>query len=392
MTSWNQAVVVFRKEIKDAFRDRRAIASILFGAIVGPIMVGFMLNRLAERQRQVLEITIPVVGMEYAPALIDWLRQQAGVDVVQGPVDPEASVRNGAEHVIVVIPSDFQKRFRSSSPVDVRSRVGRLANDFAAVHVRVRRLLERYNGEIGTLRLVGRGVSPAIASPLRLEELEVSSAQQRAARILGFIPLFIVLAAFTAGMQMRLIPRLASVNAVRSNRSSSTRRPGGRSSQEGGSAATVAAMLGVLLTTALVPACFDTFRCTNWRSISPWAGADCRAAGCGAAYVPAVHGHPDLPRHLRAIVQGSADLHGNADPVPDDSRNRRLCLFARHAGVDVSHSSAGSTRITAADALGAKPTPVWAFVSAGAGAFACSVLLLQLTTRLLQRERIIFSR
>ena len=45
MTSWNQAVVVFRKEIKDAFRDRRAIASILFGAIVGPIMVGFMLNR-----------------------------------------------------------------------------------------------------------------------------------------------------------------------------------------------------------------------------------------------------------------------------------------------------------------------------------------------------------
>jgi sodium transport system permease protein len=48
--------------------------------------------------------------------------------------------------------------------------------------------------------------------------------------------------------------------------------------------------------------------------------------------------------------------------------------------------------VLAADALGAKPTPVWAFVSAGAGAFACSVLLLQLTTRLLQRERIIFSR
>ena len=39
----------------------------------------------------------------------------------------------------------------------------------------------------------------------------------------------------------------------------------------------------------------------------------------------------------------------------------------------------GQQRFTAADALGAKPTPVWAFVSAGAGAFACSVLLLQLT-------------
>ena len=202
MSVWQQALVVFRKEVIDAFRDRRALASIVIGALVGPILVGFMLNRLAERQRQVIDIDIPVVGVEHAPALVDWLGQQAGVKVVPGPSDPEQSVRDGDLHVVLIIAPDFQKKFRSSTPAEVKVVSDGSRTTSRPYVLRVRRLLERYSGEIGTMRLVGRGVSPAIATPLELEELEVSSAQQRAAMILNFIPLFIVLASFTAGMQI----------------------------------------------------------------------------------------------------------------------------------------------------------------------------------------------
>jgi sodium transport system permease protein len=56
--------------------------------------------------------------------------------------------------------------------------------------------------EIGSLRLMARGVSPVVASPLGIEDVEVSSAQQRAAQILSFIPLFIMMAAFMGAMQI----------------------------------------------------------------------------------------------------------------------------------------------------------------------------------------------
>ena len=179
--SMPQALVVFRKELKDAVRDRRAIYSVLFGSLLGPLMVGFMMNSLADRQRRLEEITIPVVGMEYAPALVEWLRQQSGVQVVPGPEDAEDAVRGRRDDVVVVVPEDYAARFRSSKPVDVQViSDGSRTTSRPAVQ-RVRALLQRYSSEIAALRLIGRGVSPAIVTPVRLEEVEVSSAQQRAA-------------------------------------------------------------------------------------------------------------------------------------------------------------------------------------------------------------------
>jgi sodium transport system permease protein len=202
MSAAGQTVVVARKELRDAFRDRRAVYSLLFGSLVGPALVAFMFNAIADRQREIEDITLPVVGMQYAPALVDWLRQQSGVRVVEGPTDAEAAVRDRREDVVVVIPEDYAKKFRASSPVEVAV-VSDGSRAAARPKVqRVRGLLQRYSGEVAALRLIGRGVSPAVVTPIRVEDREVSSAQQRAAQILNFIPLFIVLAAFTGGMQI----------------------------------------------------------------------------------------------------------------------------------------------------------------------------------------------
>src|SRR6185369_11969550 len=177
---------------------------IVFSMLFGPVIVGFMMNRLADRQRDAEDIRIPIVGAEHAPALVDWLTQQAGVSIAAGPGDPEAAVRDQREDVVLVIPKEFAERFRVSRPAPVRI-VGDSARNTARPKVeRVRGLLQRYGAEVGSLRLIGRGVSPAIVTPIKVEDIEVSSAQQRAATILAFIPMFVVLAAFVGGMQIAI--------------------------------------------------------------------------------------------------------------------------------------------------------------------------------------------
>ena len=197
-----QTLIVCRKELRDSLRDRRALWSILFSVVIGPVLVGFMMNKLADRQRDADIVRIPVVGMDRAPALVNWLNQQGGVQVVEGPAEAEKAVREQREAVVVIVPDDFAERFRSSRPAPLQLVADSSRNDAGPSVQRVQLLLQQYAAEISSLRLILRGVSPAAMRPLAIEEIEVSTAQQRAAQILSFIPMFIMVAAFVGGMQI----------------------------------------------------------------------------------------------------------------------------------------------------------------------------------------------
>jgi sodium transport system permease protein len=193
-------IVVVRKELRDWSRDGRSIITVLISSLLAPGLIFFLFNNMAERQRSVEDVTIPVVGAANAPAFVDWLRQQAGVIVTEGPTDAEEAVRTRREDAIVVIPQDFVKNFSASKPAQIRLVADSSSQNSRPKVQRVRGLLQRYNAEIGSLRLIARGISPAVATAVQIEDIEVSSSQQRAAQILGFIPLFVMISAFTGAM------------------------------------------------------------------------------------------------------------------------------------------------------------------------------------------------
>jgi sodium transport system permease protein len=392
MSTLSQLLVVFRKEVKDAFRDRRAIMTIVLSAAISPILLGFMMNRIAERQRQLEDITIPIVGMSNAPAFIEWLRQQAGVTLVDGPTDPEAAVRDRNEDVVLVIPEDFQKEFRKSSPAPIRI-VSDGSRQTARPKVsRVRQLVQRYSMEIGTLRLINRGISPAIASPLALEEIEVSSAQQRAAMILSFIPMFIVLAAFVGGMQIAMDSTAGE--RERGSLEPLLVNPAPRSVIASGKwlAATFTSVLSVILTTTIVltmlrfipmqefgirfrmqpeqvalllaavlPMCFLA------SAIQTYLATFAKSFKEAQSYMGLLVILPMLPGFLASLY-----------PMTGQPWMYPLPIVAQ--------------QVLAGDVVAARPTPWWGFLMAALSALVLSMVLIQLTTQLLKKERIIFTR
>lgn len=245
-----QLFVVFRKELKDSFRDRRAIVAIVLGILIGPAVIAFMVNRIAERQRAAEEIAIPIVGAAHAPALVNWLRQQWGVTVVDGPADPARAVRDGDEELVLVIPGDFGERFAvsRSAPVDL---VIDSSREVTMPQVRrARALLQAYNAEMAALRLVAHGVSPQVAAALRVHEVEVSTAEQRAGTILNFLGMFLILSALTGGMQVATDSTAGE--RERGSLEPLLVNPVARGALAGGKwlAATAASLLAVLLTAA----------------------------------------------------------------------------------------------------------------------------------------------
>ncbi|MDA1313079.1 MAG: ABC transporter permease [Acidobacteria bacterium] len=201
---WAPLLVVLRKELVDGIRDRRSVMSALIPPLMWPLMISLMLNFAAEKRRQADEIKIPVVGAEHAATFVDWLGQQRGVEVVEGPDDPYTAVREGDVNFVIVIPEDYNELFAQAKPVELELVTDGSDNDAAPFVSRARRLIEGYGRQIAMLRLVARGVSPAVASPLRIKDIEVSSVQQRAAMVMAFLPMFLVLAAFMGGMQIAI--------------------------------------------------------------------------------------------------------------------------------------------------------------------------------------------
>lgn len=193
--------VVARKELTDGFRDRRSIYTMFVTALFGPLLIAFMLNQLTGQKKAAEEIRVPVVGREIAPVLVNWLQQQSGVEVVPGPSDPETAVRDRREDVVLVIKQEFANFGESkAAPVQVFSDSTRKSSQPKLN--RLTSLLSRFSAETASLRLIVRGVSPEVASPLKVEEVDVADSQQRAATLLNVVLMFLIIAVITAGMQI----------------------------------------------------------------------------------------------------------------------------------------------------------------------------------------------
>ncbi|MEM1033853.1 MAG: ABC transporter permease subunit [Myxococcota bacterium] len=192
---------VCRKELVDALRDRRALASMLLFPLVGPLLIAVTLNITTEQLGQNREVELPVVGEPHAPALMAFLVAQ-GVTIVPPPEDPLDAVRRGEVPLVLVVPDDYAERFRDGMPNTLQLIVDPSRTSGAGDRTRVRRLLEAYGKRLGLLRLAARGVDPRLGTPVVVQTVDVSTAAKRAAIFLNLLPMFVLLAAFIGGMYL----------------------------------------------------------------------------------------------------------------------------------------------------------------------------------------------
>ncbi len=197
-------IVVLRKELVDGVRDRRSLLSVLAPLAIFPVVIFLAMDQVSDQIERARQITVPVVGGEHARGLIDWLDQQAGVDIEEGPDEPREEVREGNVDFVVVIPEDFAESFARSKTVEIEIIVESMDGSVGRAVRRLRDLIHGYGQGIAAQRLVIRGISPDVVRPIRIETLELETQQQRAARVIGFMPLILVMGIFVGGLQVAI--------------------------------------------------------------------------------------------------------------------------------------------------------------------------------------------
>ena len=195
--------IVLKKELMDGLRDRAAITTLALQTIPSPVVWAAIIVIAANRTTP-SDLVLPVAGADHAPALVEWLDDQTDVEIVPAPPDPAAAVREGAHDVVLVIPAEFPGRMAQGlvAPMELVTDTSAGASRRAAD--RVRGLVGRYGAELGSLRLMARGIAPDLASPVRVDATDVSPPTREEGGLSMFVPLLLLWTALFGGVGIAL--------------------------------------------------------------------------------------------------------------------------------------------------------------------------------------------
>ncbi|MCA9868051.1 MAG: ABC transporter permease, partial [Anaerolineales bacterium] len=189
----------------DNMRDRRSVGNALFAVLLNPllyvVLFGFLNRTFSEQAERAL--ALPVVGATNAPNLIQFLDQN-NIDIVDAPEDAEAAVRRGDLDVVLVIPDDFGEQFRDGRPAQVQLLIDDSSQSSSVPSSRVQSLINQYSSQIGNLRLLARGISPAISVAVPVERVNVAAREtdSGAGVVLNLLPVVMMTAAFYGGFYL----------------------------------------------------------------------------------------------------------------------------------------------------------------------------------------------
>lgn len=198
-------LTVFGKELRDAVRDRRTwIVALTISLASGPAVLVLISTFVAGIQEKVAQREVFVAGAERAPTLVNYLLR-AGANVKPAPPDYEAQLRSGRlGNAVIVVPEDFEPMLARGEAPKVKA-VYDGSHDKATAVVRTTlKLVEGFNREAGTQRLLARGVSPQLLAPIEVEEIDLAPAQSRGAQLLFIVPWAALIVAIVGALSVAI--------------------------------------------------------------------------------------------------------------------------------------------------------------------------------------------
>jgi sodium transport system permease protein len=205
MRIWQSMWTVFLKELTDALRDRRTLMAVFVSSVlVGPTMLVVLSSLVGRYEKRAEAREIVAIGLDGAPSLRNFLERQTYV-VKKAPPDWEAQLRESRlGNPVVIVPADFEDELAHGQAPRIElmysSANARAQNGVGAIA----QLLQGFDQEQTTLRLIARGVAPGALSVTRIDGHDIANNAARAAQLTGIVPVFVLMAVIYGALNAAL--------------------------------------------------------------------------------------------------------------------------------------------------------------------------------------------
>lgn len=197
--------IIYRKELRDALRDRRTlISSIVVPTLLMPLLlfgVGRVMQRAVAEAREEVP-AVAVLGGAGAPDLMARLAADPRVRVVAVPADWREAIAAKRLRAVLELPERLEERLRAGDAapaVRIFHYQGELKSENGA---RVaERIVTEHRERVVTERLAARGLGPGAVRPFEVRRENVAPPEKVGGNLFGgLVPYFIILLCFTGAI------------------------------------------------------------------------------------------------------------------------------------------------------------------------------------------------
>jgi len=200
--SLRNIAIVYRKEMREALRDRRTlISTIVVPILLFPVLTVGMgyaaVSLIGEATRQPAKIMI--LGGEDSPAVVEGLKNTKNLIVVATAPDYVSQISNKKIRAAVEIPSRLAADGDDKRPVKIYIYAGDLKSASAAT--RIEKFFTEYRDTIARERLAAEKLPASLLKPFEINQQNVVSAEKVAGETVGgIIPYLVIIMCLTGAM------------------------------------------------------------------------------------------------------------------------------------------------------------------------------------------------
>ncbi len=202
--NWNNVRLIYCKEILGAIRDRRTLISmIIIPLVFYPLLflgIGYF-TLIGQEKSEALPSIVAVSGGENAPQLMEILKQDEKINLVQFNENTKEEFRTGVVYLLIEIPVSFTTNEVQESPQAIILQYDSTMQYSQLARKRVTALVDNYRQQIIRGRLELIGLNTNYIQPIQEQWLDVAAEERKIGSILGMIlPYIIVILIFIGAM------------------------------------------------------------------------------------------------------------------------------------------------------------------------------------------------
>lgn len=196
-------ITMVRKELIDAARDKRSVMAGLYYAIGTPLMMCGMFLLLIDQMSSPEDLNIKIENGNNAPDLIKYLSSKGITHGDSQHTDDKGEILD-VKDIRLVISDDYATQMAKGMSAEITLIADKSNEKLQNSIRRLERNLQTYSAEMGSLRLIARGIDPRVVQPIKVNVEDEATADSKGGVILGVATLTMIYAVFISGMNLAI--------------------------------------------------------------------------------------------------------------------------------------------------------------------------------------------